>query len=139
MQRDALLISAFVTVAALGAGAVVFADADTTDGERAETDLEIVDRNDELNESEHEMIRNLVSNDDAMGELRARLDDPGAVTLEVVGVAPDGRVHMDASAPGESSEVAVTVAPSEATVEVETVTLMGESDAENGTRGADQR
>src|SRR6056297_1532992 len=127
MQRNALMLSVFAVAMALVAGSAVAADVGTdarTDAEIQHDGVEIVDESDELTPDERETVRTLVSNDgEAMDELRSRFGDTNELALEVHGVTPNGRVHLDASAPGENPDTAVVVNLYNETVEIESVVL----------------
>lgn len=137
------MLSVFAVAVALVAGSVVAADAGTDariDTEVPTDDsIELIDESGELTPSERETARTLVSNDDeAMDELRARVGEADALTLEVHGVSPDEKVHLAVSASGENPETAVVVDLDDETVEVEDTVLLGTADAENVSLEADE-
>ncbi|WP_128476621.1 hypothetical protein [Halorussus pelagicus] len=128
MQRNALMLSVFAVTMALVAGSVVAADVGTdarTDAKVQHDGVEIVDEDGKLTPDERETVRTLVSNDgEAIDELRSRFGDADELALEVHGVTPDGRVHLDASAPGENPDTAAVVDLYDETVEIESVVLV---------------
>ncbi|WP_327053171.1 hypothetical protein [Halomicrococcus gelatinilyticus] len=138
MKRTALILSVFLVASALGGGSVVAADADADDSTAREQldGVDVVDENDELDDSQLETVRSALAEDeDAMEALRDRFDDPESVTLAVHGVDPSGHVHLDATAPGAHPETAVVVDLDDETVEIEDVELVSASESE--TRSVD--